>query len=230
MLMPAVGFVVVPSDCLGAHVARRLPAARRLAIGISRTDLVSRGSAKTLLAAWSDSIAIRRGGRLAAVPAGTLERCFDYGRGPSGSAAVSWGDVVTAHHTTGIADVETYLEVSPSERAMFRSQRSVPAAFRSAPVRRLLELQTKLLPEGPDVRRRAAARRVIVAEASDSAGRCARARLTTPEAYSFTAASALAVVERVLGGDFRPGFQTPALVYGPDFVLGIEGVVREDTA
>src|SRR5262249_3398056 len=35
MLMPAVGFDVVPSDCLAAHLARRLPHARRLAIGIA---------------------------------------------------------------------------------------------------------------------------------------------------------------------------------------------------
>jgi hypothetical protein len=32
----------------------------------------------------------------------------------------------------------------------------------------------------------------------------------------------------VLAGDLEPGFQTPARVYGSDFVLGIPGVVRED--
>src|SRR6185295_7223829 len=33
MLLPGVGFDVVPSDCLAAHLARRLPTATRLALG-----------------------------------------------------------------------------------------------------------------------------------------------------------------------------------------------------
>ena len=37
-------------------------------------------------------------------------------------------------------------------------------------------------------------------------------------------------VERVLAGDFKPGFQTPSLAYGADFILEFEGVQREDLA
>jgi short subunit dehydrogenase-like uncharacterized protein len=48
------------------------------------------------------------------------------------------------------------------------------------------------------------------------------------EGYAFTAQAALAVVERVLAGASPPGFQTPARAYGPDLVLGIEGVRRVD--
>jgi len=33
MIMPAVGFDVVPSDCLAAHVAQRLPGATHLMLG-----------------------------------------------------------------------------------------------------------------------------------------------------------------------------------------------------
>jgi short subunit dehydrogenase-like uncharacterized protein len=48
--------------------------------------------------------------------------------------------------------------------------------------------------------------------------------LQTPEVYSFTATSSIAIADRVLHGDFKPGFQTPARVYGPDFVLSLPGV------
>src|SRR5690606_1456203 len=34
MLLPGVGFDVVPTDCLALHLARRLPGATRLVIGI----------------------------------------------------------------------------------------------------------------------------------------------------------------------------------------------------
>ncbi len=35
MVLPGAGFDVVPSDCLGAHVARRLPGAQRLALALT---------------------------------------------------------------------------------------------------------------------------------------------------------------------------------------------------
>jgi short subunit dehydrogenase-like uncharacterized protein len=50
----------------------------------------------------------------------------------------------------------------------------------------------------------------------------------TPEAYTFTAHAAVAVAQRVLAGAARPGFCTPALLLGPDFVLALEGIERTD--
>ncbi|HTA43919.1 MAG TPA: saccharopine dehydrogenase NADP-binding domain-containing protein, partial [Bryobacteraceae bacterium] len=44
MLMPAAGFEVVASDCLAAHVARRLPGATALKIGFDKSQATSRGS------------------------------------------------------------------------------------------------------------------------------------------------------------------------------------------
>jgi short subunit dehydrogenase-like uncharacterized protein len=228
MIMPAVGFVVVPSDCLAAHVARRLPTAQFLSIGVSRADALSRGSWRTILDQWSATVAVRRDGVLTAVPIGQRERRFDYGRGPRPSAAVSWGDIATAHRTTGIPNVETYLEVSPSERAMFRFSGRLLGLMESTRLRQWLRAPSALLPEGPTAQQRADGGRAFVAEARDAQGRRVRSRLRTPEAYSFTAATAVAVVERVLHGDLRAGFQTPAGAYGPDFVLTIPAVARED--
>jgi short subunit dehydrogenase-like uncharacterized protein len=38
MLLPGAGFDVVPSDCLAAHLAGRLPGARRLTLAIRAPD------------------------------------------------------------------------------------------------------------------------------------------------------------------------------------------------
>jgi hypothetical protein len=35
-------------------------------------------------------------------------------------------------------------------------------------------------------------------------------------------------MQRILAGDFKPGFQTPSRAYGEDFILGFPGVARED--
>jgi short subunit dehydrogenase-like uncharacterized protein len=93
-----------------------------------------------------------------------------------------------------------------------------------------LNTQAELLPEGPLADERAPGIRAVVVEADDRAGGTVRARLRTPEAYRFTAATALTVAARVLGNDWAAGVQTPAGRYGADFVLGIEGVRREDRA
>lgn len=228
MLMPGAGFIVAPSDCLAAHVARRLPGARRLRLAISGSPLVSRGSARTMAGLISEGVQVRRDGRMTLLPRSRLERSFDYGRGPRPSLAVSWADVYTAHHTTGIPDVEVYLEVQPWERALFLGSRIFAPLYQTPLGQTLLEAQVRMLPEGPTEAERARQRRVLVAEAEDGSGRRARSRLHTPEAYTFTAATAVEIVARALRGEVRSGFQTPARVYGADFVLSFAGVVRED--
>jgi short subunit dehydrogenase-like uncharacterized protein len=49
VLMPAVGFDVVPSDCLAVHVAKRLPTATRLTIAFDANTPPSHGTAITAL-------------------------------------------------------------------------------------------------------------------------------------------------------------------------------------
>ena len=227
MAMPGVGFVVVPSDCLAAHVARRLPDARHLVLAVSRTDTVSPGSLRTVLASWSGTATLRRGGALVQIPTGTHERRIDYGRGPSRSTAVDWGDLITAHRTTGIPDIEVLLEVSPAERAMFRLSRHVGPLVSASAAAPWLQRATAILPE-PTAGQRAPGERLAVAEARDGRGRRARARLRTPDAYAFTASSAAAVIDRVLRGERAAGFQSPARLLGADFVLSLAGVVRDD--
>jgi short subunit dehydrogenase-like uncharacterized protein len=228
MLMPGAGFIVVPSDCLAAHVARRLPGARWLRLGISGSPLVSRGSARTMNELISGGVHVRRNSRLTLLPWSRLERRFDFGRGPRPCLAVSWADVFTAYHTSGIPDIEVYLEVEPWQRALFLGSRYFAWLLRTPPWRMALEAQVRALPEGPSETERVRHRRVVVAAAGDGSGRRVVSRLRTPEAYSFTAVAAVEIAARVLRGELRTGFQTPAQVYGPDFVLGIPGVVRED--
>ena len=72
-------------------------------------------------------------------------------------------------------------------------------------------------------------RRGICAKVSAGRGGHPRRRprgasIRGPEGYTLTASSAVAVVASVLGGEALPGFQTPSLAYGPDFVLTLPGV------
>jgi len=225
MLMPAVGFDVVPTDCLAAHVTRRLPGTRRLAIAVTNLFFLTRGSAKTLIENVNRGM-VRRGGALTPAPLGSIERSFDFGAGPTPALNVSLGDLTTAYYSTGVPNVETYVEATPLMRALLGACRAFGWLLDSPPAQAWLTAWSDALPVDPgssDGRTM-----VVVAEAEDDAGRRASARLRTPEAYAFTGVTAAAIVNRVLDGDVEWGFQTPSRVYGRDFVLGFADVVRED--
>lgn len=230
MIMPGVGFAVVPSDCLAAHVAARLPETQYLRIGISRADYVSRGSAKTMVELINDGVRIRRHGELTAVPLGRLERYFDFGRGERVSTAISWADVFTAFYTTSVPNIEVYAEANPLERGLYQVGGTFAWLLKTPPWQQWFKMQARMLPATPLNKTQAARKRTIVAEAEDRWRRRIRSRLRTPDGYTFTAITALEIIERILNGELTPGFQTPARVYGRDFVLTFEGVSREDLA
>ncbi|MCY1080244.1 saccharopine dehydrogenase family protein [Archangium lansingense] len=228
MLMPGAGFDVVPSDCLALHLSRQVRGARRLVLGISGLETISRGSFRTLAEGAGQSILIRRGGNILGIVPGSLERELDFGSGPRPSLAMSWGDVSSAYYSTGIPDIEVYCDAIPALRMMVMANRWFGGGLASDAGRLGLELQARALPDGPTGEQRAGRQGVIVAEVEDAAGRRLRGRLRTPEAYGFSCTTALALVERVLAGDLETGAQTPARVYGPDFVLSFAGVLREE--
>jgi short subunit dehydrogenase-like uncharacterized protein len=71
-------------------------------------------------------------------------------------------------------------------------------------------------------------RSYVWARAADDSGREAQAWLETPESYQFTAVAGVRSVEKIL--EDRPvGALTPALAFGADFVLEVEGTQRCDT-
>ncbi|MCC6850230.1 MAG: saccharopine dehydrogenase NADP-binding domain-containing protein [Deltaproteobacteria bacterium] len=227
MLMPAVGFDVVPTDCLAAHLARRVRRARALTIAVSRPFFLSPGSAKTLLENVVLGVA-RRDGALRPLRLGSVERAFDLGPHPVACLNVSAADLVTAYHTTGIREITTFVEATPLLRLLPLGPLCAPwlrTPVGAALGRALSDVLWGTPPRGADS---ATWRMACVAEIEDGRGGRARARLTTPEAYAFTGATAGAIAARVARGDVEAGFQTPGRVFGPDLVLGFADVARED--
>ncbi|HVK11886.1 MAG TPA: saccharopine dehydrogenase NADP-binding domain-containing protein [Gemmataceae bacterium] len=228
VLLPGVGFDVVPSDCLAAHLKRRLPSATRLALAFRSAGRMSRGTALTAIDRMSDGGLVRRDGVLLRVPAAWKTRVIDFGGGPRVAMTIPWGDVATAFHTTGIPNVEVYLAAPWPLRAGALLTRWFGPLLDTAFVQRRLRKRIGAGPPGPTEADRRANRCAFWGEVSDEAGGRAVARLETPDGYTLTVETAVAAAARVLAGDVAPGFQTPARAFGPDFVLGIPGVVRMD--
>ena len=95
--------------------------------------------------------------------------------------------------------------------------------FRNPLVERTAQQFASGLRPGPNANERASRRATVVARATDGRGRSVESRLVTNEAYTFTAQSACAVMERIAEGCIEPGFQTPGKLLGADFVLQIDG-------
>ncbi|HEV8599929.1 MAG TPA: saccharopine dehydrogenase NADP-binding domain-containing protein [Gemmatimonadales bacterium] len=228
MLLPGVGFDVVPSDCLAAHLKRRLPDATWLMLAFESSSGLSRGTATTLVENVARGGLIRRGGKLVPVPAAWRTRRVDFGGGPVEVTSIPWGDIATAWYSTGIPDIEVYTRMSAGQRWLLVATRYLGGLLASRPVQRWLKSRIRSGAPGPSEGARARGVSRLYGAAGGPAGHKVRARLLGPEAYSFTAQTAVAALERVLAGEAKPGFQTPSLAFGPDFVLGIEGVQRED--
>ena len=230
MLLPGVGFDVVPTDCLALHLKQRLPAARRLALGFEALGRVSHGTALTAIEGLDRGGLVRRGGVLTPVPPAWRTRTIDFGQGPRKAITIPWGDVSTAWHSTAIPDIEVYMAASPVLRFFSRASRWLGPLLTSGWMKGLLRQQVLAGPRGPSAEQRGRGRAWVWGEAEDEEGRRVVSRLVTPEGYTLTARAAVAAVERVLEGEAVAGFQTPSSAFGADFVLGIEDVSRHDEA
>ena len=228
MLLPGVGFDVVPSDCLAAHLVRRLPTANRLALAFDAAGGISRGTLATMLESGGSGGAVRRAGVIERVPAAWRTRRIDFGSGPVDATTIPWGDVSTAWHSTGVGNIEVYAASPPMARRLMVASRYLGWIITAAPVRSLLRRLVRAGPPGPSDTARARATSRLWGEATDRDGRRAVARLAGPQSYTLTALTALAAAERVLAGGAIPGFQTPSRAFGADFILAIPGTRRDD--
>lgn len=226
-LLPGAGFDVVPSDCLAAHLASRLPGASHLTLAFQSFGGASHGTMTTALTGLGEPSAVRRGGRIVPAPHGrTVD--VDFGDGPVPSVGIPWGDVSTAFHTTGIPDIEVYAAFPPGTTRMMKAGAYLGPILRLPWVRRALQARVDALPPGPTPEQRARGHVRLWGEATHPDGRRVRARMRTPEGYTLTARTSVEIARRALAGELPPGFQTPAGAFGADFVLGFEGVERED--
>ncbi len=220
MLLPGAGFDIVPSDCLAAHLVRRLPQARSLVLAIAAFDRPSRGTARTMLEHAGSAARFRA--------AGPAKRTFDLGGGRVTGIAVPWADTFTAPRSTGVSDVTVYLCVNLATRALLAVGPAMAPLLGSRTVRETVAALMTRGERGPDPEERGGARSTIYGEALDASGRRVASIQRHPEGYALTALLAIEIAERALRGEVRPGWQTPSIAYGPDLPLAVPGVTRED--
>ena len=226
MLMPGVGFDVVPSDCLALHLKGRLPTATHLTLAFYGMGRISHGTQATMTMNVGRGGAIRKDGKITPVPAAWKTHEIDFGEVKKTGVTIPWGDVATAYYSTGIPNLEVYTIAPKSALKLMKLSRYLGWLFATGPIQKYL--QSKIPAGGPSDEERAKGKTLLWGEARDAQDNRVEARMQTPEGYTLTALAALNIAEKIIGGNLKTGYQTPAKAYGADLVLEIDGVSRSD--
>jgi saccharopine dehydrogenase (NAD+, L-lysine-forming) len=227
VLLPGVGFDVVPTDCLAASLAERGASATSLEIAFVGAGPVSKGTLKTAVEQLGDGGRVRREGRVVAVPPGWASRRVPFRDRTRTVVSIPWGDVVTAGHSTGIPNVTVYTVLPDLVRRLLPLAAPLQGVFSWSPVQTLLKRAVDRWGPEPTAADRARGWTRVWAAVRTEDGARRTAHLHGPEAYTLTARAAVGAVERVVDAPPDPGFQTPSTALGASFVSDLDGVEVE---
>ena len=225
VLLPGVGFDVVPTDCLAAMLHQRMPDATDLYLAFaSRRGGISRGTMNPVIESMGEGGTIRRNGRIERVATVFDVRTIPFPSGPMTAMTIPWGDVSSAYRTTGIPNIRVYRAASEKTIARTRRMARFSPLLRMTPVKRFLQ-RLNAKNTGPNAEQRAAAHVELWGRVANARGEEATMTMRVAEGYTFTVLASLASVARVLAAPPPPGALTPALAFGADFVREIPGTV-----
>ncbi|GAB5551197.1 MAG: saccharopine dehydrogenase NADP-binding domain-containing protein [Saprospiraceae bacterium] len=229
MIMPGVGFDVVPTDCTAAYLKQVLPDATHLKIAFAMLGSgVSHGTAMTMAESAGEGGARRIDGEITKVPLGEHAMTVPFIGKDMFVMSIPWGDVSTAYYTTGIPNIETFTSVHPKTYSKVKYQKYIGWLLRSSFVKKQMQKRINARPAGPSQERREKGKGLIWGQASNAAGETKTVRLQVMEGYSLTATTALMITKWTLEGQAKPGFQTPAGLFGADLIMKVEGTIREE--
>jgi short subunit dehydrogenase-like uncharacterized protein len=222
VLMPGVGFDVVPSDCLARRLHEALPEADHLDLAfVNAGGSWSRGTLLTMIESLPHAGAVRRDGALVAVPIAHATRTIELPVGRRLAVSIPWGDLSSAFRTTGIPNIRVFAGAPPRQVRAMRAARLILPALGLRPVKRALAARVRRTVTGPSAAVRASARVHLWGEAWAGDGRRVSGGLEVPEGYALTAATALECLRRVEAGAISAGAWTPAGAFGSDLIESI---------
>ncbi|MEP7217604.1 MAG: saccharopine dehydrogenase NADP-binding domain-containing protein [Bacteroidota bacterium] len=222
-LISGVGFDVVPTDCLAAELAKRMPEAVELELGIDALTTPSAGTLRSSIESAHLGGMVRRNGMLLPVRFGRGAIVERFPLGERTLLPLPLGDLVTAYRSTGIPNIDTYLAVPPMLATTMGVIGPAMISLMKLPAARgIARMVVGMSASGPDEATRASEHAYIFGRVKDESGATLTMILRTAEAYRFTAMSAVLAVERTLSSNLQ-GSYSPAMAFGPGFVMEIDG-------
>ncbi len=224
VLMPGVGFDVVPTDCLAATLVKALPAATKMSLAFESGGKMSPGTAKTSVEGLAGGGCVRQDGKLKWVPLAYKTREIRFKHGKRLAVTIPWGDVFTAYISTGVPDIEVYMAAPPSAILRMKRLRMVKPLLSMQWVQNVMKRRIEKSVTGPEFGARQNSQMQLWGEVSSADGRNVSATMTTPDGYDVTVMASLGIVEYLLENDVEGGFYTPSLLMGADYATSLPGV------
>ena len=224
VLMPGVGFDVVPTDCLAATLVRALPAATSMKLAFESGGKMSPGTAKTSVEGLAGGGCVRQDGKLKWVPLAYKTREIPFEHGKRLAVTIPWGDVFTGFISTGIPDIEVYMSTPPSTILKMKRLRMIKPLLSMQWVQNMMKRRIEKSVTGPGFGQRQNSFMQLWGEVSSADGRNVSATMTTPDGYDVTVTASLGIVEHLLKNEVEGGFYTPSLLMGADYVTTLPGV------
>lgn len=227
VLMPGVGFDVVPTDCLAATLVQALPAATKIILAFESGGNMSPGTAKTSIEGLAGGGCVRKDGKLKWVPLAWKTREVAFRHGKRLAVTIPWGDVFTAFISTGVPDIEVYMSAPPSVILQMKRLRMLKPLLSMQWVQNLMKRRIEKSTTGPELVERQRSQMQLWGEVSTADGRSVSATMTTPDGYDVTVSASLGIVNYLLESDVEGGFYTPSLLMGADYATSLPGVTME---
>jgi short subunit dehydrogenase-like uncharacterized protein len=224
LIMPGAGFDVVPSDCLAVHLKNRLPGPSHLQLGFTMSKGgVSRGTARTMIEGLGHGGMIRENGKLVSIALGEKVLEVNFGDFRRKALCIPWGDISTAWRSTGIPNIEVYSGVPESTIRAAKISRLFNWLLQKRWVKNYLRKKIDAKPSGPDEDKLHNGKSYLWGKVWDQKGNVAEARLKTVSGYLLTAKTAVLISQKLLSGEIRPGYSTPAQYFGEGLIFEVEG-------
>jgi short subunit dehydrogenase-like uncharacterized protein len=220
MVMPGVGFDVVPTDCIALKLKKQMPEATHLKLAFASVGGgLSHGTAITMAGKIGEGGAARENGNIVRKPLGQKGMWVNFGNTKLFVMSIPWGDVSTAFTTTGIPNIETYTGMAPKVYRILKLQWAFNWLLRTEFVRNIIRKKIKAKPAGPSDEQRKNSSSLVWGEVSNGDGRTTTAAISCLDGYTLTAHSSLIISKKILAEDFKAGYQTPAGCYGEDLIM-----------
>jgi len=227
IIMPGVGFDVVPTDCMALFLKKQMPDATTLKLAFATVGGgLSHGTATTMAEGLGQGGVVRINGKMAKKPLGHKGMWVDFGIKKLFVMTIPWGDISTAYHTTGIENIETYTGISPKAFYWLKYQWMLNWLLRTNFIKNTIKRRINKRPAGPADAERAKAISLVWGQVTNASGKEISAKMQGPEGYTMTAHTALLIIKKIFEGTVSTGYHTPAEVFGEDLILQITGVKR----
>jgi short subunit dehydrogenase-like uncharacterized protein len=224
IMMPGVGFDVVPTDCMAKFLSSKLPDATHLELAFTSVGgSISHGTVTTMIENLGHEGFTRENGIMVSKSTGYKGKWVNFGSTKQFAMTIPWGDISTAFTTTGIPNIETFAGASKFVYYLMKLQFLFNPILRAKFVKNLIQKYVDDMITGPNESHFQNGKSLIYGKVTSANGEVVEGRIETLEGYRLTAEASVLITLKILELKGISGYKTPAGLFGHELILEIEG-------